>query len=72
MCCCPDIKVKYIGQDEERWTTNQVYQVLAIDGAAGIRIVLYSDTTNNLHVEALNADWELVSVSHPSETQLHP
>lgn len=72
MCCCPNIKLKYIGVTQDGWINNQIYQVLSVDAAGGIRYAVFNTTNNEISVVVLDASWELVSISVPSETVLFP
>jgi hypothetical protein len=71
MCGCPNVKVQYVGTDQEFWTTNQVYQVFGFVGTG--QPILFRDSDNTFRNINIDADWELVSVIIPGDDiQLYP
>ena len=71
-----NIKVRYIGTNPI-FTTNKIYQVLAMDGSSGssARYIILEDAGFPYVVSpfgGVNADVELVSVTYPGEIQLYP
>jgi hypothetical protein len=64
-----NVRLKYVGENEEVFTTDKVYQVIAFVGTG--QPVLLTDA-NTFGPVNLNADWELVSVTYPGEVTLFP